>query len=234
MTAPEKISVISAPDNGGYAKGNNFGIKYALEHFHSDYIFVANPDAYFTDKAALACLSEIKRHPEYGILAPVVNQGFNAWDLPGFSGLIESMFLIVYNLHKKAIKKKLVRSSRTIERVGVVDGSFFIISADAYKKIGGMDERTFLYCEEMIMAYRLMLQGYYVGVLTKERYDHLHSTTIKKLNNNSKARAFRHFHRSYKIYNKYYLHTDALQNLIFEVFYILAYLERVIYDHVPH
>ncbi|HAG69464.1 MAG TPA: hypothetical protein DCL38_05775 [Lachnospiraceae bacterium] len=233
-TAPEKITVISAPDNGGYAKGNNFGIRYALEHFHSDYIFVANPDAYFSDRAATECLWQIKRHPEYGILAPVVNQGYNAWNLPGFSGVIESLFLIIYNLHKRAIKKRLVSSQRPIERVGVVDGSFFIISSKAYEEIGGMDERTFLYCEEMMLSYRLMLHGYYVGVLTKERYDHLHSTTIKKLNNNSKARAFRHFHRSFRIYNRYYLHTGPVQDLIFEAAYALAYLERVIYDHLPH
>ncbi len=231
--APDKISVISAPENGGYAKGNNFGIRYALDNFHSDYIFVANPDAYFTDKAALACLDAIRKNPHYGIIAPIVNQGYNAWNLPCFSEVIECLFLIIYNLHKRAIKKRLVASKKDIERVGVVDGSFFVISAKAYEEIGGMDERTFLYCEEMIMAYRLMIDGYYVGVLPKERYDHLHSTTIKKLNNNSKAKAFRHFHPSFRIYNKYYLHTGPVQNLIFEAAFALAYLERVIYDHIP-
>ena len=230
--APDKVSVISAPDNLGYAKANNLGIRYALEHFNPDHLFVANPDAYFTDQAALACLDAIRKNPRYGIIAPVVNQGYNAWNLPGFSELIESMFLIIYNLHKRSIKNRLLRSKKALERVGVVDGSFFVISREAYEKIGGMDPRTFLYCEEMILSYRLMIQGYYVGILTKERYDHLHSTTIKKLNNNSKARAFRHFRPSYRIYNKYYLHTDTLQNLIFELFYGLAYLERVVYDFI--
>ncbi len=233
-SAPEKISVISAPENLGYAKANNLGMRFAIDNFGSDYLFVANPDAYFTDKAALACLKAIKERPQYGIIAPIVNQGYNAWNLPSFAGVIESLFLIIYNLHKKAIKKRVTSSKKELERVGVVDGSFFVISREAYEKIGGMDNRTFLYCEEMMMSYRLMLNGYYVGVLTKERYDHLHSTTIKKLNNNSKARAFRHFHRSFRIYNKYYLHTDPLQDIIFEAAFGLAYLERVIYDHIKN
>ncbi len=232
--APEKISVISAPENLGYAKANNLGMRFAIDNFGSDYLFVANPDAYFTDKAALACLNGIKEHPRYGIIAPVVNQGYNAWNLPSFAGVIESLFLIIYNIHKKAIKKRLTISKKALERVGVVDGSFFVISREAYEKIGGMDNRTFLYCEEMMMSYRLMLNDYYVGVLTKERYDHLHSTTIKKLNNNSKARAFRHFHKSFRIYNKYYLNTDPVQNIIFEIAFALAYLERVIYDHIKN
>ncbi|MBR2274980.1 MAG: glycosyltransferase family 2 protein [Lachnospiraceae bacterium] len=230
--APEKIKVINAPENGGYAKGNNFGIRYAIEHFGAELIFVANPDTYFTDQAASAMALEMERHPEYGLVAPVVNQGYNAWNLPTYAGMLESLFLIIFNLHKKLIRTRLLTSKRTICPVGVVEGSFFAISAKAYETIGGMDERTFMYGEEIMMSYRLMLNDLKVGILPKERYDHLHSTTMKKLNQNSKARAFHHFHDSFRVYNKYYLHTGPLQDLIFEACYWLAYLERVIYDKI--
>ena len=87
--------VIDAPENGGYAKGNNFGIRYAIEHFGAELIFVANPDTYFTDQAASAMALEMERHPEYGLVAPVVNQGYNAWNLPTYAGMLESLFLII-------------------------------------------------------------------------------------------------------------------------------------------
>ncbi len=231
---PQKITVISAPENGGYAKGNNFGARYAIEHFDPDYIFIANPDTFFTDKASLAMVNAMQKRPDYGIIAPVVNQGFNAWDLPGFWGVIESLFLITFNLHKKAIRQQLISSGHSLAKVGVVEGSYFLISREAFEKIHGMDERTFIYGEEIMLSYRLMLDDYKVGILPKERYDHLHSATMKKLNNNSKAKAFHHFYDSFKIYNKFYLHTNPLQDLIFEIAYKLAYYERVIYDHIPH
>ncbi len=229
---PEKISVITAPENGGYAKGNNFGIGYALEHFAPDQIFVANPDTYFSDETALKMSSALYSNPEYGMLAPLVNQGYNVWRLPSFTGVIESLFLIMFNIHKRHIKKRLISSKHSLVPVGVVEGSFFVITADAYQKISGLDERTFIYGEEIMLSYRLRMTGKKVGVLTRERYDHLHSASIKKISHNSKAAVFHHFRDSFRIYNKYYLRTNRLQDLIFEAAYKLAYLERVIYDHI--
>ena len=232
--APEKISVISAPENGGYAKGNNFGIRYAKEHFNPEYIFVTNPDTFFTEKTCRSMLRAMKVCPEYGVIAPLVSRGYNVWDLPGFFGVIESLFLIAFNLHKRAIKKRLLASKHDLVKVGVVEGSFYLISGEAFEKISGLDERTFLYGEEIMLSSRLKERGYKVGILPKENYDHLHSASIKKLHSNSKAKAFHHFRDSFKIYNRYYLHTTPLQDLIFEAAYGLAYLERVIYDHIPH
>ncbi|MCR5788648.1 MAG: glycosyltransferase family 2 protein, partial [Lachnospiraceae bacterium] len=171
--APEKVTVVTAPENGGYAKGNNFGMRYAIEHFDADLLFVANPDTFFTDQTIAAMKTVMEKHPGYGLTAPVVNQGYNAWNLPGFAEEIESLFLIIFNLHKKAIKSRLIASGKEVKSVGVVEGSFFAISRKAYEQIGGMDERTFIYGEDNMMSYRLMLNDLKVGILTKERYDHL-------------------------------------------------------------
>ncbi len=230
--SPEKITVISAPENGGYAKGNNFGIRYALSHFSPDYIFVANPDTYFSDDTARAMVKALISCPDYGLVAPLVNQGYNVWPLPGFAGIIESLFLIIFNLHKRAVKKKLLSSKRSLVPAGVVEGSFFAISSKAYERISGLDERTFIYGEEIMLSYRLKMNNLKVGVLPGRRYDHLHSASIKKLSHNSKAAVFHYFRDSFRIYNKYYLHTNALQDLIFEIAYKLAYLERLIYDRI--
>ena len=46
LLSPEKIHVITSPENGGYARGNNFGAVYALKNLHPDIIFFANPDTF--------------------------------------------------------------------------------------------------------------------------------------------------------------------------------------------
>ena len=71
-----------------------------------------------------------------------------------------------------------------------------------------------------------------VGVLTTARYDHYHSVSIKKEYRASKARAFHLFYDSMKLYNQEYLHTNFLQNILFELCYGVAYLERMIYDFI--
>ena len=224
--------VISSGSNGGYARGNNFGILHALKNYGSDYIFVANPDVSFTEDTAMQMVQALKDHPEYGIVAPNVRQGFNAWELPGFAGIIQSLFLVAFTLHKKRIRENIILSPEELVQTGVVQGSFFAISSKAYKAARGFDERTFLYAEEIIMARRLLAAGYKEAVLRDCYYDHLHSASIKKLYHSSKAKAFHHFRDSFRVYNRYYLHTTHFQNKVFDLAYAAALLERHIYDGV--
>jgi GT2 family glycosyltransferase len=227
-----EVDVLETPVNGGYASGNNFGIKYAIQHYSPEYIFVANPDIAVSEDTMRKMIACLKEHTEYGVAAPIVNQGFNVWRLPSFIGMIESLFLIWFNLDKKRIKNKLTVSRNEIEDAGVVEGSFFLIRTEDYEAIDGLDERTFLYAEEIILARRLKDIGKKVGVMPALRYDHLHSQSIKKEYRASKRRAFPNFYNSFRIYNKYYLKTNILQDGIFAVCYGLAYIERFIYDVV--
>lgn len=228
----DKIDVIQTTANQGYACGNNYGAWYAIEYYQPDYLFIANPDIMVTNDVASDIVNTLQTNPEYGALSCIVNQGYNVWNLPGFLGMIESLFLIWFNLDKKAIKQRLLSSSRSLEPVGVVEGSFFCIRRSAFEQINGFDNRTFLYVEENILARRLKNFGYMVGVLTTARYDHYHSVSIKKEYRASKARAFHLFYDSMKLYNQEYLHTNFLQNILFELCYGVAYLERMIYDFI--
>ncbi len=228
----EKVSVISTDDNLGYAAGNNTGALYALKHFRPDIIFFANPDVSFTEETVRSMCRSLDKNPRFGVVAPLVRQGYNVWDLPGFTGVLESLFLIIFNLDKKRIRSRLEKSDKDLVEAGVVEGSFFAVDAEKFKEIHGFDERTFLYSEEIILAKRMRSFGYRTGVLPGERYDHLHSASIRKLYHSSKAAAFHHFRDSFRIYNRYYLKTNDFQNLIFDVCWYLGYLERIIYDLV--
>lgn len=228
----EKISVIQASENGGYAKGNHFGISYGIEHFNPDCIFVANPDVSVKEECLLSIMGAMKTHPQYGVISAIVNQGYNVWNLPGFLGMLESLFLIWFNLDKRNIKSKLMTSRNTLEKVGVVEGSFFGIRREAYEKCGGFDLRTFLYVEENILAKRMKEAGFDEGVLTSMRYDHFHSVSIKKQYKSRKAKAFPLFYDSMQLYNHEYLHINAVQDVIFKFCFKLAHFERMIYDFV--
>ncbi|HOO27492.1 MAG TPA: glycosyltransferase family 2 protein [Lachnospiraceae bacterium] len=228
----DKVDLIQAPENGGYAKGNNFGIRYAIKTYAPDYLFIANPDIMVKEPVLSVILKTMEQQPDYGIMSCLVNQGYNVWNLPGFAGMIESLFLLWFNLDKYMIRKKLLSSANALEPVGVIEGSFFCIKKTAYEAIGGLDERTFLYAEEIILSRRLSKKDLKAGILTKERFDHFHSVSIKKAYRSSKAKAFHNFYNSFRIYNKEYLHTSPLQDGIFAAAYKLAYIERIIYDLV--
>lgn len=230
----ERVAVIQAPSNGGYAKGNNFGIRHAIREYDSKVIFVANPDVSVSESTFSNMINYMNSDSavdnKTGVLAPIVNQGANVWNLPGFVGMVESLFMVWFTIDKKQIKKKLVKSKNDVENVGVVEGSFFCISREAFDAIDGLDENTFLYVEENILGRRLERAGFKEAVLTKERYDHFHSVSIKKRYKSSKAKAFHNFYNSMTYYNKEYLKTGPIRNVIFNICYGIAYIERVVYD----
>ncbi|SFK77321.1 Glycosyltransferase, GT2 family [Lachnospiraceae bacterium KH1T2] len=232
--ADEKISVISSGFNGGYAKGNNFGCRYAIANFSPDILFIANPDVAFDDETAGAMAAALSKYKNLGVVAPLVRKGYNVWNLPGFTGIIESLFLVWFTLDKMLIRRKILKSSKALVPAGVAEGSFFALTADAYKKAGGFDERTFLYSEEIILASRLKTLGLHTGILRDYRYDHLHSASIRKHYHSSKARTFKHFKDSFAIYNKYYLNTTDIQNKIYGLACKIAYGERLVYDFIKN
>ena len=88
-----EVDVIRTPINGGYASGNNFGIRYAVDHYHPKYIFVANPDIAVKESVLKELIGAMNDDQSFGVMAPLVEQGYNVWRLPGFIGMIESLFL---------------------------------------------------------------------------------------------------------------------------------------------
>lgn len=228
--ASGKVDVIRTAANKGYATGNNAGAFYALERYQPQYLFIANPDVQFTEQVAVKLTQALEQREDGGVAAPIVNQGYNVWKLPTYWGIIEALFLVWFNLDKRSQKKKLTAKGG-IQPVGVVEGSFFCVKAEVFRQIGGLDERTFLYCEENILAKRVSSIGKQVLVLADERYDHFHSQSIKK-HYRSKAKAFHNFYPSFDLYNREYLHTGPIRNGFFRFCFGLAYVERVLYDLV--
>lgn len=224
----DKVDVIQCTANGGYASGNNFGARYALNKWEIDVLFFANPDVSFSEETAVRIENALHQNQSYAVAAPLVRKGYNVWDLPEFWGTVRMLFLLTFTLHKLRIKKKLLCMKGVCE-VGVVEGSFFAIKASAYKEIDGFDERTFLYLEENILAYKLMQKGYRAVVDTDAYYIHEHSKSISK-EYHSKANAFQLFLPSFHVYLKYYLKCGPVSLKIFYLFYVFGYLERMLFD----
>ena len=226
----DKIDVISSGKNGGYAAGNNFGAFYAINKYSPDFITIANPDVAFDDDTLLDMLSALSTEKSYALCGVMVNQRYNAWNRLGYMGMIESLFLGWFNIHRRFIRRRLEKGEH-IEKVGVISGSFFAMKASAYAEVEGMDENTFLFEEENILSYRLAAKNYDEIILTDRSYDHFHSQSIKK-SYPSKAKAFRLYLPSLRYMNRAYLHTKAPGNVLFEICYFLGYIERVLFDVV--
>ena len=230
--ASDKVHVIETNRNGGYATGNNYGVKYAKEKWNIDTLYFANPDVLFDEDVILNIEENLWQSDKYGVATVLVKEGYNAWELPGYWGTVRMLFLFLFMIHKKKMKKELIEK-RGIHEVGVTEGSFFAIKSSVFDEVGGFDERTFLYLEENILAYRLRQHGYKEIISADEYYIHEHSQSISK-EYKSKVRAFKLFLPSFLVYLKYYLRCNSMQLNVFKMFYGMAYFERILYDVVKH
>ena len=63
----------------------------------------------------------------------------------------------------------------------MLPGSFFAVRADLFQKIGMLDEKVFLFCEERILGKRMKDNGYKAVLRADLFFLHAHSVSIKKV-----------------------------------------------------
>ena len=224
----DRVDVIRTNRNSGYASGNNFGAVWAVQNYQPAYLIFANPDVLFEEDAVIKVIEKLESSREYALGSVMEEGGYNIWKRPDYPGTIRSLFLAIHTIEKMRYKAKALRQKAYCE-VEVVEGSFFVIDAEIFERIGRFDERTFLYYEENILSYKLAAAGYKEIVCTDICYQHLHGGTIRKVYG-KKAKAFLNYKKSLDVYLSEYLKVGRVKKKIFNLFYLLAYAERIIYD----
>lgn len=221
-----KISVIKTEANRGYAAGNNFGIKYAIEKLSVDNLFIANPDIIIDKTVIDGLLSYLDLNPRIGIVSCLMKKPDgdiceSAWKLPGLKECIFDSFILLKHFCKnKWDYEESIDGIKPI-CVDVIPGSFFAIKSQVMKDIGYFDEHTFLYYEENILSMKAKEKGYSNYILCNYSYIHNHSVTINK-NITSVRNKLRIAYDSRVIYCEKYLKIGKFEELLLFVSYVLG------------
>lgn len=231
-----KVSLISSDLNGGYAKGNNFGIKYALAHFSSDLIIVANPDVVFSDETLNKMLDFYEYAESQGLslgaFAPSLHDDFKvnqttSWKQPTPKTDCIAALLVTGKL-SKILNKHFSKRQKPAkyQPVEVIHGSFFAIPSGTITDIDFLDENTFLYCEERILAARLKNKGYQSFELTNCSYDHIGAASINR--SVSSINKFKILYASRFYYLTHYFNLSLAKSSLIKLFFNFGLLERKI------
>jgi N-acetylglucosaminyl-diphospho-decaprenol L-rhamnosyltransferase len=178
-----KVSVIQSGHNGGYGFGNNVGVKYALEHFNSDYILISNSDVKYKDSTISNLATFMNQNPELAVISPrmldinkkpVPNC---AWKIPDKKQAIKVVMVgvrrdtgLLYDFDKQS----------PLKYVDCVAGSLLLVRSKAFQEIGGYDENIFLFCEETVLGIRMKKFGWKSAIAQQEYFIHAHSVSINK------------------------------------------------------
>lgn len=179
----ENVDVISSGENGGYAKGNNVGLRW-LEQYTPDYALILNNDVWFDEKTLTICIERYNILENVGAISPM--QLLPSGEKAYVGTLRCNTFLEDITIHSPIInqlRKKRKYTSNTSDKnlmeVDIIPGCFIFIDFKLFKSIGYFDEDTFLFCEERFLYKKLNQRGYSNYILLDQGYIHDHSLTIK-------------------------------------------------------
>lgn len=175
------LDILKCSKNGGYSSGNNFGANYLIAHYGVDIIFISNPDVEFSEKFVQEISSVLIYSNAKAASGIMVNKngqksGYTTKPATYLQDLLSATLLI-----KKifTVRERISETDGWLD-VEMLPGSLFAIDSNAFKDVGGFDERVFLYCEEAILGKRLRNKGYTLKLVTTQQFKHHHSTSINK------------------------------------------------------
>jgi len=159
------VRLFTSPRNVGFAAANNL----AAQQTESDYIFLLNPDTIVLDHAIDVLVEFARTNPGYGIyggrtvkldgkLEPSSCWGLpSLWSLAMFASGLSSLFPRNRLLDPESLGQW---PRDTVREVGVITGCMLMAHRSAWEKLGGMDERYFLYGEDTDFSMRARQNGY--------------------------------------------------------------------------
>ncbi|MBO4910918.1 MAG: glycosyltransferase family 2 protein [Lachnospiraceae bacterium] len=224
----ENVHVIASNENKGYASGNNFGFRYIKNNISAaKYVLLLNPDiivpsyeTIYRMRQALVCDNELGL-VSCQIIYNDLWRGFSdfGWQLPSFKHLVwAGTFLSRLFLRNINNAYSAVQITDKIAKVDVVSGCCFMSNLDILCDVDYLDERTFLYFEETILAKKLKAIGKTEGIILDQFVYHNHQEKDKSLKNYKKKLFDRKtFHASKKVYTKYYSGLNGFQKFLCSV-----------------
>lgn len=195
----ERVVVVQNGSNLGFAKGYDRGIKAA----NGTYVLLLNPDTIVKEGAIQKLLDFAKVHPDAGAVGPkLLNSDGSvqpsAFHLPTLWAAIREFWF--------GQKGSYLKYSSQRESVEALVMAAFLITPKALEKVGLLNERYFMYFEDLDYCRKLKEKGLKVYYLSEAEVIHYHGVSGKSAA--SQENQWRRLIPSSKIYHgllNYYL-----------------------------
>ncbi len=171
------VEVLVREDNGGWAGGNNTGIRRALEG-GAEYVVLLNNDTLVAPDLLSRLTAAADARPEMGVFGVVVcyqdepervNVDGCVFQDPGSGDFF--------------VRQPIPRvedNSGSVTETELVNGCCMMVRADVFREIGLIDERFFLIHEESEFCLRARRAGYRCGVLGQPLVWHKGSSSFRR------------------------------------------------------
>ena len=151
--------------NLGFAKGVNLGVSHA----DAEFILLLNPDTVILENAVDVIVEFARNNPGHGLYGgrTLTPDGeldpSSCWGSPS----LWSMALFALGITTLAPRNRLLDPESlgnwqrdSVREVGVITGCFLLAPLKVWNELGGLDERYFMYGEDVDIAMRARQAGY--------------------------------------------------------------------------
>lgn len=180
-----QVNLIPSTENLGFAKANNL----VLRELGSDFVLLLNPDTVVSDHVFDRTIAFLKDNPDVGMVTCKLVKADGTLDL----ACRRSLPSLWDGLWRAVGMAKLFPKSRTFARynltyldedqsnqVEAINGAFMMAKSQAVLEVGLLDDRFFMYGEDLDWCYRFGQQGWKIYYLPSPTVIHLKGQAGKK------------------------------------------------------
>lgn len=161
---PETIFIENA-ENVGFARANN----QAMRLSRGKYVLLLNPDTFIGESTLNNCLQFMESHSEAGGLGvrmmdahgrflPESKRGFPSPSASFFK--LSGLYRLFPSNHTMGRYYMGWLSSESTNEVEILAGAFMLMRKETLDKVGLLDERFFMYGEDIDLSHRIVLGGW--------------------------------------------------------------------------
>ncbi|HEX5372953.1 MAG TPA: glycosyltransferase family 2 protein [Aquabacterium sp.] len=177
-TLPAQVRVVQSDRNGGFGAGVNLGIAVLT----TELVLVLNPDTYFQSNQVDQITALFEQRPRLGVaglklINPDGSLQYSArrfYSLPDIlvrRTLLSQLPALQARVDSHLLKRKW--DGEPFEADWVM-GTGFVVRRSAFMQVGRMDERYFLYFEEVDLCARMWVHGWQVLAVPSVELVHEH------------------------------------------------------------
>lgn len=194
-----RVMLIASNYNAGFAVGNNRGTAFA----RGRYVLLLNPDTVVHPCACDGLVAAMECHPDAAAVGPLVlnTDGSVQYSARTFPTLRAALFRL-FPWHPAVRRYLLADWDHAIAReVDWASGAAICLRREAIEQVGALDERFYMYCEDMDWCYRARQVGWSIWYDPRATITHLRGAASDQ----RPARMVLAFHRSMRqFYWKHY------------------------------
>ena len=151
----DKHIILNSGKNGGFAYGNNIGIKYALEN-GADYVLLINNDTIVEDDFLNVLVETAEKDKGVAIATGLIMNYYDKSKILYNGGEIDWNKFYGYHLNERENFNVISEE----KEITFATGCLMLIRKDIFKNIGFLSEEYFMYYEDVDFCAKVQNKGY--------------------------------------------------------------------------